>query len=76
MWVGASGAHWRVIDTGLPHEGVITMVTSNFIADPTSALMLAGLDVDEYGQVRARRGDLRRRHRRFFRAARLRKQLA
>ncbi|MDF1605660.1 hypothetical protein [Nocardioides sp. YIM 152315] len=52
------------------------MVTSISIADPTSALMLAGLDVDEYGQVRSRRRDLRRRQRRFHRHARLRKQLA
>ncbi|MFC7492790.1 MULTISPECIES: hypothetical protein [unclassified Nocardioides] len=52
------------------------MTSSMFATDPTSALMLAGLDVDEYGQVRSRRSDRRRRQRRFQRAARLRKQLA
>lgn len=52
------------------------MLASFAIADPTSALMLAGLDVDEFGQVRSRRADLRRRQRRFQRHARLRKQLA
>ncbi len=44
--------------------------------DPTTALMLTHLEVDELGRVRARRGDLRRRQRRFQRHARLRKLLA
>jgi hypothetical protein len=52
------------------------MIASIAIADPTSALMLAELEVDRWGQVRSRRGDLRRRQRRFARHARIRKQLA
>ncbi|WP_156391053.1 MULTISPECIES: hypothetical protein [unclassified Nocardioides] len=52
------------------------MIASISIADPTAALMLAALDVDQYGAVRGRRSDLRRRQRRFQRHARLRKQLA
>jgi hypothetical protein len=47
-----------------------------FAADPTTALMLAGLDVDRFGEVRVRRADLRHKQRRFRRQARLRKQLA
>ncbi len=52
------------------------MLASFSIADPTAALMLAGLDVDEFGRVRGRRSDLRRRQRRFQRQARWRRQLA
>ena len=52
------------------------LLASFAIADPTSALMIAGLDVDEFGQVRSRRADLRHRRRRFQRQARLRKLLA
>ncbi|GAA1794769.1 hypothetical protein GCM10009795_045390 [Nocardioides hankookensis] len=52
------------------------MIASISIADPTTALMLAALDVDQYGAVRSARSGLRRRQRRFQRHARLRKQLA
>jgi hypothetical protein len=52
------------------------MIASLNITDPTTALMLSHLEVDELGQVRARRADLRRRQRRFQRHARLRKLLA
>jgi hypothetical protein len=51
-------------------------MTMYAITDPTAALMLAGLDVDRFGQVRSRRADLRRRQRRFGRQARLRRLLA
>ena len=44
--------------------------------DPTTALMLSHLEVDELGRVRARRADLRRRQRRFQAASRIRKLLA
>jgi hypothetical protein len=54
------------------------MIASISIADPTAALMLAGMEGDGYGygSVRARRGDLRRRQRRFQQHTRLRKLLA
>ena len=52
------------------------MLASFSIADPTAALMIAGLDVDEFGRVRSRRADLRHQQRRFRRQARLRKLLA
>ena len=52
------------------------MIASISIADPTAALMLAALDVDQFGSVHSRRSSLRRRQRRFQRHARLRKQLA
>jgi hypothetical protein len=58
------------------HQEVMTMIASISIADPTAALMLAALDVDQYGAVRGRRSDLRRRQRRFQRHARLRKHFA
>lgn len=54
----------------------MTMIASISIADPTAALMLAALDVGQFGSGHARRGSLRRRQRRFQRHARLRKQLA
>jgi len=54
----------------------MTMIASISIADPTAALMFAGLEVDSYGSVRSRRGNLRRRQRRFQQHARLRKLLA
>ncbi|GAA1139952.1 hypothetical protein [Nocardioides aquiterrae] len=52
------------------------MIAALNITDPTTALMLAHLEVDELGSVRARRADLRRRQRRFHAAAKLRKLLA
>ena len=52
------------------------MIASISISDPTTALMLAALDVDQFGGVHSRRSDLRRRQRRFQRHARLRKLLA
>lgn len=51
------------------------MIASLNITDPTTALMLAHLEVDELGRVHPR-GDLRRRQRRFHAGARLRKLLA
>lgn len=44
--------------------------------DPTAALMLSSLDVDDLGRVRARRAALRRRQRRFEVHSRLLKLLA
>lgn len=44
--------------------------------DPTTALMLSNLEVNDFGQVRARRGDLRRRQRRFEVRSRLLRILA
>ena len=52
------------------------MIASISIADPTAALMLAALDVDQYGGVHSRRSNLRRKQRRFQQRARLRKLLA
>ena len=52
------------------------MIASISMPDPTAVLMLAGLEVDSYGSVRSRRGNLRRRQRRFQQQARLRKLLA
>jgi hypothetical protein len=74
MWTGASEEHLGVIDND--PQGVTTMIASISIADPTAALMLAELEVDDYGSVRTRRGHLRRRQRRYQRHARLRKLLA
>jgi hypothetical protein len=51
------------------------MIASMTIPDPTTALMLSHLQVDEFGRVRAGRSDLRRRQRRFHAAAKLRKLL-
>lgn len=78
MWVGASDEHRGVIDPDLTksRQGVTTMIASISIADPTAALMLAELEVDSYGSVRTRRGNLRRRQRRFQQHARLRKLFA
>lgn len=73
MCEGASDEHLGVTD---PTSGVMTMIASISIADPTAALMLAALDVDQFGGVHSRRGSLRRRQRRFQRHARLRKQFA
>ncbi|WP_395658472.1 hypothetical protein [Nocardioides sp.] len=44
--------------------------------DPTTALMLAHLEVDDLGQVRVRGSRLRRRQRRFQASARIRRLLA
>ena len=52
------------------------MIASISIADPTAALMLTQLDVDEFGRVRSGRRDLRRRQRRYQRHAKLRKLFA
>jgi hypothetical protein len=55
------------------------MIAALNISDPTTALMLTHLQVDELGQVHAgrlNRADLRRRQRHFRAAARLRKLLA
>ena len=53
------------------------MIDSLTIPDPTSALMLAHLRVDQDGRVHAtRRRTLRRRRRRFQQQARLRRLLA
>ena len=52
------------------------MIAALNITDPTTALMLAHLEVDDLGHVRARREDLRRRQRRFHATAKLRKLLA
>ncbi len=62
MWAGTSGEHLGVTD---PTPGVMTMIASISIADPTAALMLT-----------QRRRNLRRRQRRFQQHARLRKLLA
>jgi len=51
------------------------MNASFTILDPTSALMLAHLDLDRFGQVRSRH-DLRRAQRRHQRRMRLLKLLA
>ena len=53
------------------------MIASISIADPTAALMVSHLHVDELGQTYAGERDARRRRRdRFRRHARLRKLLA
>jgi len=52
------------------------MIAALTINDPTTALMLTYLEVDDLGRVRPRRTDLRRGHRRFHAGARLRKLLA
>ncbi|MCB0896468.1 MAG: hypothetical protein KDB43_14035 [Nocardioidaceae bacterium] len=49
---------------------------SSLTIDPTSALMLSFLEVDDLGQVRARRSRLRRRQRRYQAHARIRRLLA
>ena len=75
MWGGASDEHREVIDND-PLKEMTTMIASISIADPTAALMLAELEVDHFGSVRTRRGNLRRRQRRFQQQARLRRLLA
>ena len=51
------------------------MIASITIPDPTAALMLSHLGVDDDGRAGSRRQDLRRGQRRFQRHARLRKLL-
>ena len=46
------------------------------IPDPTTALMLTHLEVDDFGHVRSRWVDLRRRQRRYQTHAKPRKLLA
>jgi hypothetical protein len=46
------------------------------ITDPTTALMLTQLEVDEFGRVRSGRAGLRHRRRRFLAHAKLRRLLA